>query len=873
MSDVKAFIDAHLPAAQAVAQKIGVDPMIILGQWGLETGWGKSVVPGTNNLGNIKGAGVAAKDNATGSVDQYRAYQGPAQFSADFSNLIANRYPNAAGAGPDAHAYGNALKAGGYAEDPQYAGKIANAAATVRAASGVDIDPAKIKWDSAAPAPSGAPAVGTKAGDNGMVPGPSLSPQIDASKVKWDDTPPAAAAAPAPAQKPPSPQQAQRHETMPLDALGAAVEPLLTAGTSIIAAPVGGVVRLASAALGNTFEGAKLAGNKITDALTYHPQTQGGQDALSGLGDMATSAKNAVMNSPVGPAITAVGDAYNNTFVKGQNPLMATINSQVPTVIASAVPVGKAAGAAMEASGLNKLRGAISGGAAPAPGSIPFGPSGEPLTPRGQPLGTKPNYRPNGDGTFREAPPARSAVPPNGQAAPGASAQPGASAPPAPTFEAPEMPKPKTKLSATEQQANIDAMREIGLNSQRPSAISGDKFTAGQEYQHSKLDSPVGEVVREQLQQEQGAIKGYASGIVRDTGATAASPEAVGQSVRAPLQGLSEHYDTQVRGLYQAADERAGGIAGVVPDGFGQLMGTNSMFAGKAENSALRRGINAYMREQSIVDTKGNIQPITVQQAEGMRQYLNSQWSPQNSGLIGKIKESLDTDVAKAGGEDIYAQARALHAERKNTLDNPKGIASLLNESGPDGINKAVPDEKIGAKVITMPTAQFEHVVNTLKALPEGLAPQGAQALAEIKGELAKKIYAAGDSGGTQNGPSAWNAANVTRELNKQASKMALVFSPEEMAKFQTLNRGGHLLQTPSAYPGAAVQGHNLLQRGMIWAPPAMGGALGHAIAGYPGMALGTTAGGALSARMAKAADVANANKLRGIFQDPRPVK
>jgi len=648
----------------------------------------------------------------------------------------------------------------------------------------------------------------------------------------------------------------------PTNVLGAAVEPLLTAVTSMIAQPVGMTGRTIAAATGKTYDEAKTVGNKVTDALTYHPETQGGQVALSDLGGMASRGVKAVMDTPVGNALSSVGQAYDNTFVKGtSNPLLATINDQVPMVIGTvaAPAAGKAVSSAFDGAGVvNNLRAAIAGKAAPMieAGSIPFQTAADKAAAgeaKAAATAAKPKYVPNGDGTFTQVKPA--------------------GAQPTPAFEVPELPKPKTSLPVSEQQANIQTMRDIGLDTQRQSAITGDKFTAGQEYQHSKLDSPMGDVVREQIQKEQGAIKNYADSIVKDTGATAASPEAIGQSVRAPLQALSEHYDNQVKGLYQAANERAGGIAGIEPEGFGKIMGTDSMFAGKAENSTLRRGIRAYMREQGIADGSGNVQPITAQQAEGMRQYLNSQWSPQNSGLIGKVKEALDMDVAKAGGDDIYTQARALHAERKNTLDNPKGIASLLEESGPNGINQRVPDEKIGARIVGMPTGQFEHVINTLKSMPAELQPQAQQALSEIKGELAKQIYKAGDSGGTQNGPSMWNAANVTRELNKQASKMALVFDDKELAKFQTLNRGGHILQTPSAYPGAAVQGHNLLQRGMIWAPPAAGAALGHSIAGYPGMAMGSALGSTLSGRVAKAADMANANKLRGILANPQPVK
>ncbi|HDR9100063.1 TPA: glucosaminidase domain-containing protein [Burkholderia vietnamiensis] len=132
MADVQRFIQQFGPVAAAVSQRIGVAPDVLLGQWGLETGWGKSIVPGTNNLGNIKGPGVAATDNQTGTSDQYRAYPSPAAFGDDFANLIANNYRSAVGAGANAAAYGSALKAGGYAQDPKYAGKLAGAVDMVR---------------------------------------------------------------------------------------------------------------------------------------------------------------------------------------------------------------------------------------------------------------------------------------------------------------------------------------------------------------------------------------------------------------------------------------------------------------------------------------------------------------------------------------------------------------------------------------------------------------------------------------------------------------------------------------------------------------------------------------------------------------------
>lgn len=123
------FAQVYGPAAERAAKTLGVDAKTLLGQWGLETGWGKSIVPGTNNLGNIKdfaGGGVGATDNMTGSKDKYRAYDSPEAFADDYASLIQRKYPNAVGA-KDPLAFASALKTGGYAEDPRYVDKVVQA--------------------------------------------------------------------------------------------------------------------------------------------------------------------------------------------------------------------------------------------------------------------------------------------------------------------------------------------------------------------------------------------------------------------------------------------------------------------------------------------------------------------------------------------------------------------------------------------------------------------------------------------------------------------------------------------------------------------------------------------------------------------------
>lgn len=140
--DVSSFVQQYGPIADKISEKLGVSSDLILGKLGLETAWGKKVIPGTNNLGNIKdvsGRGVKATDNYSGSRDAYLKFEDPETFGAYYSDFIQRLYPNAVGAGTDAKKFTSGLttgKNGAYAEDPEYGTKVAGAAQMVSKARG-----------------------------------------------------------------------------------------------------------------------------------------------------------------------------------------------------------------------------------------------------------------------------------------------------------------------------------------------------------------------------------------------------------------------------------------------------------------------------------------------------------------------------------------------------------------------------------------------------------------------------------------------------------------------------------------------------------------------------------------------------------------
>lgn len=127
----QAFYRTHLPYAERAAQQLGTHPFNILGQMALESNWGQSIA-GAHNYGNImetrKGAqGVWANDN--GNRRQFRNFANDQDYYDHFVGLIGRKYKGVQGA-TSPQAYAAALKAGGYAEDPNYVqsiGKMYNA--------------------------------------------------------------------------------------------------------------------------------------------------------------------------------------------------------------------------------------------------------------------------------------------------------------------------------------------------------------------------------------------------------------------------------------------------------------------------------------------------------------------------------------------------------------------------------------------------------------------------------------------------------------------------------------------------------------------------------------------------------------------------
>ena len=139
----KAFVESLLPVAEKALKGTPLEPMMVVAQAALETGWGKKIMnkgdgSSSFNLFGIKAdnrwqgekanvqtlefrGGVAQKEQAN-----FRAYGSLEESIKDYANFVtkSDRYSEAVKNADNAPKYFDSLQKAGYATDPQYANKV-----------------------------------------------------------------------------------------------------------------------------------------------------------------------------------------------------------------------------------------------------------------------------------------------------------------------------------------------------------------------------------------------------------------------------------------------------------------------------------------------------------------------------------------------------------------------------------------------------------------------------------------------------------------------------------------------------------------------------------------------------------------------------
>ncbi|WNW11153.1 flagellar assembly peptidoglycan hydrolase FlgJ [Pseudomonas sp. DTU_2021_1001937_2_SI_NGA_ILE_001] len=141
------FVATMLPLAKDAAARIGVDPIMLVAQAALETGWGKSIMRqndgssshnlfGIKAMGSWKGAEARAvtsefrEGKMVKETADFRAYDSYADSFHDLVSLLQNnsRYKEVVNSADNPEQFVKELQKAGYATDPDYASKISQIA-------------------------------------------------------------------------------------------------------------------------------------------------------------------------------------------------------------------------------------------------------------------------------------------------------------------------------------------------------------------------------------------------------------------------------------------------------------------------------------------------------------------------------------------------------------------------------------------------------------------------------------------------------------------------------------------------------------------------------------------------------------------------
>jgi peptidoglycan hydrolase FlgJ len=137
------FVQQVLPTIRQAAAAVGVNPLGMLAQAALETGWGQRMPRTADGNSSLNLFGVKAGSDWSGARAMadtveisggvakqtrtaFRAYGSIEESVGDFARLLTSspRYREAVAAGSNAQAYVQSIAKAGYATDPQYANKL-----------------------------------------------------------------------------------------------------------------------------------------------------------------------------------------------------------------------------------------------------------------------------------------------------------------------------------------------------------------------------------------------------------------------------------------------------------------------------------------------------------------------------------------------------------------------------------------------------------------------------------------------------------------------------------------------------------------------------------------------------------------------------
>lgn len=413
----------------------------------------------------------------------------------------------------------------------------------------------------------------------------------------------------------------------------------------------------------------------------------------------------------------------------------------------------------------------------------------------------------------------------------------------------------------------------------RPGVVTGNENLLRNEYTKAKLDTPEGQVFKQQIANEQAALSKFAEDRVNATGASRnlINDEQRGGRINDVMYGTSQDdmASSSLTGYLNQAKKQ-------IYDSAYEKVGNNKINSSHADSLFVDPQIRATFRADGTLDVlkgakdlielaktvgfklpDGTIAPPgSVAAFDAVRKSMNKLWKPEKANAIREINQAIDKDIAAVADPALYKLGDKVHQVEK-TIFGSKGIKNLFGEVDANGVvTSATPLEKIPTKLNNLPKDQWRHIRDTLDELangrvrnaPEGLPPvppelrqAAAAARAEIDGALAREVQKAGAGKMGE-----WNQNAANNVMNSVVGQKILeTFPADEIRKFHALNYAGHLMPGVHGYEGAALQARRvgLIEGNLGKLGAGAGATVGGAIGEAPGAAIGAYLGGQAGVR------------------------
>jgi hypothetical protein len=346
-------------------------------------------------------------------------------------------------------------------------------------------------------------------------------------------------------------------------------------------------------------------------------------------------------------------------------------------------------------------------------------------------------------------------------------------------------------------------LSKIGLEDIRKSALEGNPKEAASQFITSQADQgPYGSGMTQQINAEKSALDRHFEKVQENAGGKVVrygtsfqegDKIQVGKTIKDALQEGFDDHVKETGKLYKEATDLIGDKP-VTVNNFNEFLKADENFAYQNEKG-LQTGIKQFLNRKGFMDENGNVKPLTVAQAEEVRQYINGKYHHETAKLGGQLKGLIDSDVFEQVGGETYQKARKHYQKGIQVYDDPKAVGDLLSDQG---VNQKIPDEKVGSKVVTLPNSQFEHLFNTLEADGKTTATN------QIKTSLVEQIRQAGQSAKDQ----PFNSIAAAKEASNLSEKLKIAFKndPQGLEAIYDGIEAADVLYIPTKYPGAGVQ-------------------------------------------------------------------